>query len=230
MNVHSLFAGDGKMTDKDTRKRKITARRREQILKAGMEVFNLKGYAAATMPEIAREAGLAVGTIYLYYPSKRELFVAIVKNMIITAPLLKLIDKIPQGDIDVIFKHILKDRFNLIKNPVFSSMPSLIGEIQRDPELKELWLKEFLHPFLGRIEAGYRMMAASGKFIRLEPTVAVRVIGGMFIGFLLLKLVEGEKSPLNRILEEKIAEDIVNFLLHGLLAEDKGKNTKGATK
>jgi len=211
------------MADKESRKRKITAKRRGQILKAAREIFTQKGYAAATIPEIAKAAGVATGTIYLYYPSKRELFVAVIKNLIITTPLLNLINKIPKGDTAIVVKHILKDRFDLIKNPVFSRMPSLMGEVLRDPELKDLWLKEFLQPFLGRIETGYRMMSAAGKFRRLEPAVAVRAVGGMILGFLILRVMEGDASPLNRVEQEKIADDIVNLLLHGLLKEPEGE-------
>jgi len=215
------------MADKELRKKKITAQRQHQILHSALDVFSRKGYAAATIPEIAKAARIATGTIYLYYPSKRDLFVAVIKNLIITTPLLNLIDKIPQGNIDVIFKHILRERFNLIKSPAFSQIPSLIGEIQRDPALKALWLKDFLHPFLGRIETGYRMMSASGKLRRMEPAVTVRVIGGMFIGFLMLKLVEGENSPLSQIPEDKVIDDMVNFVLHGLLSgEDVRKSAK----
>ncbi|MHB8104035.1 MAG: TetR/AcrR family transcriptional regulator [Dehalococcoidales bacterium] len=209
------------MATKASRKKQITKKRRQEIMKAALEVFTQKGYAAATIPEIARAAGIAAGTIYLYYPSKRELFVAVIKDSIITAPLLNLIDKIPKGDIAKVLKNILQDRLDLIKNELFTRMPALMGEVSRDPEIKELWLKEFLHPFLGRIEMGYRMMGATGKFRRFEPAVAVRAVGGMIFGFMMLRVIEGNTSPLNKIEQDKIADDIVNLLLHGLLKESK---------
>ena len=211
------------MADKESRKKQITEKRRKQILKASLDVFSRKGYAAATIPEIARAAGIATGTIYIYYPSKRELFIAVIKNFIITAPLLNLIDNIPKGDITVIFKHILQDRFDLLKSETMSQMPSLIGEVQRDPELKALWLEQFLRPFLSRIEAGYRAMTTSGKFRRLEPAVAVRAVGGMFLGFLMLRIMEGDTSPLDRLPQDKVTDDMVNFVLHGLLNNAAGK-------
>ncbi|MGD0780636.1 MAG: TetR/AcrR family transcriptional regulator [Dehalococcoidales bacterium] len=211
------------MANAKSRKKKITEKRRGQILKAALEIFTQKGYAAATIPEISKAAGVAAGTIYLYYPSKRELFISVIKDFIVTAPLLNLIDKIPKGDITKILENILQDRLDLIKNEVFTRLPSLMGEVLHDPELKDLWLKEFLHPFLGRIEMGYRMMAVAGKFRRMEPAVAVRAVGGMILGFLMLRVMEGDTSPLDRIEQEKIADDIVNLLLHGLLKEPKGE-------
>jgi AcrR family transcriptional regulator len=211
------------MAEKKTRKKKDTEKRREQILNAALEVFTGKGYDAATIPEIAKAAGIAAGTIYLYYPSKRELFVAVIKNFVITPPLLNLIDKIPHGDITTVFKSILKERFDLLRNPAFSRIPSLIGEVQRDPELKALWLKDFLHPFLERVQTGCMMMAMNGKVRELQPEVAVRVIGGMVIGFLLLRSIEGDTSPLNKLDQEKISDDIATILMHGLLNNPKGE-------
>src|SRR4030042_6546753 len=167
------------MANKESRKKTISERRRGQILKAAMEVFSRKGYSAATIPEIARAAGIAAGTIYIYYPSKRELFIAVIKNVIITTPLLNLIGKIPTGNVNEVFKSILLDSFALIKSETMSRMPSLISEVQRDPELKALWNKDFLQPFLSRMEMAYRLMNATGKTRHLEPAVAVRAVGGM---------------------------------------------------
>jgi AcrR family transcriptional regulator len=201
-----------------SKKSRNTEKRRKQILKAALEVFTQKGYAAATMPEIAQAAGVAAGTIYLYYPSKRELFVAVIKDMIITESLIKLIDKIPKGNFESVLKNIMKNRLDIIKNPVFVRIPTLMGEILRDPELKKIWQQGFLQPFLGRIELGSRMMSED-KFREIEPAIAVRAVGGMILGFLMLRVMEGDTSPLNKIKQEKIVEDIVNIILHGLLKE-----------
>jgi AcrR family transcriptional regulator len=213
------------MTEKKSRKEKLSAQRREQIVNAAMEIFSQKGYEAATIPEIAEKAGVAAGTIYLYYPSKRELFVAVIKDYICTAPLLNLIFKIPKGDIGEILKSIVKDRLDLVKSPAMARMPLLMGDVQRDPELKALWIKDFLHPFLAQIAPGYGMMAMMGKFRRYDPDVAARLMGGLIIGFLLLKVIEGDASPLTKKDEDKVIEDIVNFMLHGLL-KDKNKKEK----
>jgi len=213
------------MTEKKERKEKATALRREQILAAALEVFSQKGFTAATIPEIAKTANVAAGTIYLYYPSKHELFVAVVKNFIITPPLLKLIDRMPEGDIGSIFRKIIKDRLDLIKNPTFARLPVLMGDVQRDPELKALWLKDFLQPFLGQLAPGYSFMSMMGKFRRYDPEVAVRLIGGLIMGFLLFRVIEGDASPLKNKDQEKVSEDVANFILHGLL-NDTDKTEK----
>ena len=50
---------------------------RDAILKAAQKLFKTQGYARATMNAIAREAGVAPATLYVYYGSKLEVFFAI---------------------------------------------------------------------------------------------------------------------------------------------------------
>lgn len=213
------------MTARKTRE-KPTTRRQEQILNAALEIFARKGYAAATVPEIAESAGVATGTIYIYYPSKRELFVAVIKNFIITNSLLDLIEKLPRDrdkDIGTTFKQIMYNRFDLIENETMSRMPSLMGEVQRDPELKALWNEKFLQPFMVKMDGMYRLMMASGKVRRMEPAVTVRAVGGLILGFLMLRIMEGESSPINRLPQEKVAEEMMNFVFYGLTNEREPK-------
>jgi AcrR family transcriptional regulator len=210
------------MADRKTKKKRTP--RQEQILKAALEVISRKGYAAATVPEIARAAGVATGTIYIYYPSKRELFVAVIKNLIITPPLLDLIAKLPKDkDVGTIFKQIMYNRFDLTESETMSRMPSLMGEVQRDPELKALWNEKFLQPFLAQMDGMFRLMMASGKVRRMEPAVTVRAVGGLILGFLILRIMEGEASPINRLPREKVAEELMNFVFYGLTNEGEPK-------
>jgi AcrR family transcriptional regulator len=56
--------------------------RPQEILEAALKVFAEKGFAAARLEEIAQRAGVAKGTIYLYFPSKEAVFTALVKETI----------------------------------------------------------------------------------------------------------------------------------------------------
>ena len=55
------------------RKERERGRRRQQIMIAAKRVFYTKGFAKVTMEDIAREAELSPGTLYLYFKSKDEL-------------------------------------------------------------------------------------------------------------------------------------------------------------
>jgi TetR/AcrR family transcriptional regulator len=64
-----------------TRQRRKQARPQE-LLTAALELFVEKGFSATRSDEVAARAGVSKGTLYLYFPSKEELFKAVVRNNI----------------------------------------------------------------------------------------------------------------------------------------------------
>jgi AcrR family transcriptional regulator len=59
----------------------VSEERRPQIVDAAIQVFIRKGYRNATMPDVAREAGLSVGGVYWYFNSKDEIVAAILERL-----------------------------------------------------------------------------------------------------------------------------------------------------
>ena len=57
--------------------RKKSDDKRQRILEAATRVFARKGYFAARVSEIARKAGVADGTIYLYFRNKEDILVSL---------------------------------------------------------------------------------------------------------------------------------------------------------
>jgi TetR/AcrR family fatty acid metabolism transcriptional regulator len=55
-------------------------KRRKQLLNAATRVFARKGYWSASIADIIQAAGVARGTFYLYFRSKRDVFLAIADN------------------------------------------------------------------------------------------------------------------------------------------------------
>jgi len=60
-----------------TRKEVLSEWRHKEILEAARRIFASLGYAATNVEAIAKEAGMAKGTVYLYFKSKEEVFVAV---------------------------------------------------------------------------------------------------------------------------------------------------------
>lgn len=59
------------------RKQRERERRRRQIMNAARKVFSSKGFTKTTMEDIAREAELSPGTLYLYFKNKDELYASL---------------------------------------------------------------------------------------------------------------------------------------------------------
>ena len=66
-----------------TRQRRKETRPQE-LLDAALALFVEKGFAATRAEEVAQHAGVSKGTLYLYYPSKEELFKAVVRHNVVS--------------------------------------------------------------------------------------------------------------------------------------------------
>jgi AcrR family transcriptional regulator len=60
-----------------TRKELLSGWRQDEILQAACSIFARLGYSATNVEDIANEAGMAKGTVYLYFKSKEEIFAAV---------------------------------------------------------------------------------------------------------------------------------------------------------
>jgi AcrR family transcriptional regulator len=60
-----------------TRKELLSEWRHQEVIEAACRIFARQGYAATNVEDIAKEAGMAKGTIYLYFKSKEEVFTAV---------------------------------------------------------------------------------------------------------------------------------------------------------
>ena len=73
----SILNGDSFIRAGGGMAREKTDDKRERILEAAVKVFARKGYFAARVSEIARKAGVADGTIYLYFRNKEDILVCL---------------------------------------------------------------------------------------------------------------------------------------------------------
>ncbi|MCL2659810.1 MAG: TetR/AcrR family transcriptional regulator [Acidobacteriaceae bacterium] len=76
----------------------VTEFRRREILDAARKVFARKGFADGLVDEIAAEAGVAKGTIYLYFPSKKDIYTSLLHNAMeeLAAGLVERLDAAPE--------------------------------------------------------------------------------------------------------------------------------------
>ncbi len=64
-------------------KEREKAQRRQEIINIAENLFIVKGYDGVTMEEVAKQAGIAIGTLYLYFKNKDSLFYAVVQRRIV---------------------------------------------------------------------------------------------------------------------------------------------------
>lgn len=70
--------------------------RQEKILEAALEVFSDHGFAAARLEDVANRAGVAKGTLYLYFPDKETLFERMLQS--VAAPGLEMLGRLAEAE------------------------------------------------------------------------------------------------------------------------------------
>jgi AcrR family transcriptional regulator len=65
-----------------SRREREKAAHRQEIMNAAVRVFARRGFAAATLDEIAQEAEFSKGTLYLYFPSKEDLLFNVLFDLV----------------------------------------------------------------------------------------------------------------------------------------------------
>jgi TetR/AcrR family transcriptional regulator len=119
-----------------------------ELLEAALDLFVEKGYAATRAEEVAVRAGVSKGTLFLYFPSKEELFKAVVReNLARTvsegASALEGFDG-PTGDL---LTHLMQQwwaRYGATKASGISKL--IISEASNFPELARFYQDEVVTP------------------------------------------------------------------------------------
>ena len=155
------------------------ALRESQIIRAGLDEFYQRGFAAARMDQIGKRAGVSKGTLYLYFPSKEALFEAIIKT--IAVPQIAEIERILEGQPGVAATlDALMQRLPLIlrESPLPKLVKVLIGDAFTFPELVTLYRESVIERSLSAVAAFLQRGVDSGEIQAdlPDPAMSARLV------------------------------------------------------
>jgi AcrR family transcriptional regulator len=170
--------------------------RRAAILAAALEEFSARGYGGARLEDVAKRAGIAKGTIYLYFADKEALFQDLVRSMV--SPILGMLEE--TREVDLTARALIERLIETFVREVYGTRRKdiirlIFSEGPRFPALAEFYHREvisrvlgFVRPMLARavergelpddtlvrfpqliIAPGLVGIIWSGLFDRLEP-------------------------------------------------------------
>src|ERR1700730_15570783 len=182
--------------------------KRDRILAAGLRLFANQTYQAVTMDRVAEAAGVAKGTLYLYFPSKEALYLGILSDG------LETVSKRYQATGDT--RRDVADRLRRaieVSIQFYDERRDLLRLIAtEEPRLAEArnrliqgWRERGFVFFTSLIEEGMR----SGVFGRTDSRAATLAILG---GIRSVLLYYGETRQ-----AESISEELGDFFLKGLI-------------
>lgn len=192
------------------RKKREKERRRQQILSAAKTLFANRGFHQTTMEEIAKEAELSPGTLYLYFKSKDELFAElslnIIRYLISRLEKLKAEENVPVEQRVAAVKDILQDVCTFDSFILVNTL-----RLQSDDTLKKLSprlfsdLQKQVNRIAGHLSDIFATGVHNGTFIDKHPEIITGVLWAVFSGSVLLNEIQGSfttrPSNLHLILE-----------------------------
>jgi AcrR family transcriptional regulator len=130
-----------------SRQRRKEARPQE-LLDAALELFVEKGFAATRAEEVAQRAGVSKGTLYLYYPSKEELFKAVVRQNLgsLIAEGREIVAQFQGTSGDLLVK-MMQTWWTRVGNTRAAGIHKIIlAEVRNFPELAQFYADEVIVP------------------------------------------------------------------------------------
>jgi AcrR family transcriptional regulator len=219
------------MSDESPSREQLIEERRNQILDAAARLFARKGYKGATIREIAREAGVAEGTIYNYFDNKHDLLISLPQR--ISWPLVSdfVRSARSQGPATVAED---EDQMVQLLQASMSSMQQHTDAVKvllayipfMDEEIQAQFLEETTL-FFTRIfdfEGFLQKRIEAGTFRSLDTAIAARA----FVGMVLVFVLSQEILPGRKVLPmsyEEIAREIVQLFLYGAVARREEEGT-----
>lgn len=201
--------------------------RRAELIDAASAVFARKGFAGASVDEIAKMAGVAKGTIYLYYPSKHDIYWASLESGIVA------LDRAVRAAVEAAGPS-LREQLHAIAHTklawfearrdffriFFSELGSQACEVSTHPRLRPLYLGQ-VHFVERLVEAAM----ARREIRRCEPARVAFAIADLVRGVVRRRLLETATASIG---DE--AAFIVDLMWNGIgraRTESRGGSTRG---
>ncbi len=199
------------------------ARRREEILETAAKVFAARGYQSADMQEIADGLGLGKGTLYRYFASKEELFLAAA-------------DRAVQRLTETVDRFLLVAELAPLER-LAEALRAYLTFFQDRPHYVELLVQEraefrdrkthtyFQHRASGRDawEEMFRQLIAEGRVRDVPVSRIMDVLSDLLYGTMFTNHLSGRHKPL-----EVQAQDVLDIVFHGILAGPCDRGTSPA--
>jgi AcrR family transcriptional regulator len=138
--------------------------RRAAILAAALEEFTARGYEGARLDDVAKRAGIAKGTIYLYFADKESLFQELVRSMV--SPVLGVLTQM--RDVDIPARVLIETLLNTFVREVYGTrrrdiIRLILSEGPRFPAIAEFYYREVIARVLAILRPILKRAAARGE-------------------------------------------------------------------
>jgi AcrR family transcriptional regulator len=195
----------------------LTARRREEILDTAARVFAEHGYPGADVQIVANELEIGKGTVYRYFPTKRDLFLAAADRGM--RRLKAAVDADTAGTADPLERVAQAVRTHLAffdANPEFVEL--FIQERAEFKDRKKPTYFEHRDANIGRWQELLGSLVLEGRIRDVPVRRITDVLGNLLYGTMFTNHFAGRRRSF-----EDQAKDILDIVLQGVLSDRERK-------
>lgn len=181
-----------------------------KILEAALRLFSTRGYNAASVDDICREAGISKGAFYHHFKSKQALFLALLDGW------LKTFDTAIKASKDRTVPEtfmLMTEAYPYIFATAGEGLPMFLEFWMQASRDENIWqagiapYRRYHKQFTALIKRGMD----EGSFIELDPELTARMIISMAMGLLLQSLLDPKGAKW-----EKTAREITTMMMNTL--------------
>jgi AcrR family transcriptional regulator len=207
--------------EKDEMAARMTEKQRRIVL-AAIETFAEKGYAATSTSEIAQKAGVAEGTIFRHYKTKKDLLLSIISPVMakLVAPFLlrdftKMLDA-PYATYEDFLRALFHNRYNFAKDNL-AIVKIIVQEVPFHDELREHFKKIVEEIVITRFHRIIETYKEKGELDAALPTSAmIRFTISVMLGLVATLLI---LVPERNLDESEELEHTIRMIVHGIGAK-----------
>ncbi|NJL51603.1 MAG: TetR/AcrR family transcriptional regulator [Hydrococcus sp. SU_1_0] len=190
---------------------------RTKILQAALQLFAKRGYEGTTTKDLAKSAGVAEGTLFRHFTSKKAILIEVATAGWVDILTDLLTELSEMGSYQAVSQVMRRRMLNMRKNS--DLMRVCFIEAQYHPELRESIQAEVINKMTDVAEAFFETAMDKGIYRRMNPKIVAKVFLGIFAiaGFSEETIMNPDASP--KAMQE-MAEGISDIFLRGVLQND----------
>lgn len=198
----------------------------QKILQSAIKVFSEKGFSAATTNEIAKDAGIAEGTIFRYFKTKKDILrgiliqtINLMSGKLVMESVEKILLNSDGKDLRTVLKELLYDRMKLIDS-VFPMARIIITEALFHDDVREAIYQNIVTRAMDAFKLFHRQMVEKGMIRSdVEPDVMLRSILGNIAVFITQKKLFGDRFVIDDL--DREFEKVLDVILYGIAKSEE---------
>ncbi|MFB9991392.1 TetR/AcrR family transcriptional regulator [Deinococcus oregonensis] len=216
MSTHSECGKEGEektIRQRATPRQPFDPGRRTTILQAAVRVFARKGFHRTTTKDIAREAGLAEGTLYNHFQNKDALLLALLDGLNETGRREADFAAADQEELETFLPRYFQQRLDALEQGAGDALSVILAELLTNAELRDTYAHSLVAPTLEIAERAFSRWAGQGRLRPEQLELTVRAVAALFLGMVVMRLL-GDETLRQRWHE--LPDALTQLVLHGI--------------